>query len=60
MSHKEPTSREDIPEALRQQFVAENGDLLVTAPFTKEQLENAQTYEPATYKANPDAVLLKG
>ena len=41
-------------------FETENGDLLVTAPFTKEQLENAQTYEPATYKSNPDAVLLKG
>ena len=41
-------------------FETENGDLLVTAPFTKEQLENAPTYEPAAYKSNPDAVLLKG
>ncbi|TYC51340.1 PRC-barrel domain containing protein [Rhodobacterales bacterium] len=41
-------------------FETENGDLLVTAPFTREQLENAKTYEPAAYKENPDSVMLKG
>lgn len=41
-------------------FETENGDLLITAPFTKEELENAPEFEPATYKESPDSVLLKG
>lgn len=41
-------------------FETENGDLLITAPFTKEELENAPEFEPAAYKDSPDSVLLKG
>jgi hypothetical protein len=41
-------------------FENDNGDLLVTAPFTQEQLENAAEYEPASYKENPESLTLKG
>lgn len=41
-------------------FETENGDLLVVAAFTKDELENAKTFEPAEYKSNPDALTLKG
>lgn len=41
-------------------FETGNGDLLVTAPFSKEELENAPDFEPAAYKENKDSVLLKG
>jgi len=36
-----------------------NSALLVTAPFTEEQLDNAETFEPAAYKENPESVTLK-
>ncbi|MEM5583865.1 PRC-barrel domain-containing protein [Roseibium sp. AS2] len=39
-------------------FETENGDLLVTAPFTEEELENAKTFEAASYKQNPDSLTL--
>ncbi|MEO9525964.1 PRC-barrel domain-containing protein [Roseibium sp.] len=39
-------------------FETENGDLLVTAPFTEEELENATTFEAASYKQNPDSLTL--
>lgn len=41
-------------------FETENGDLLITAPFSKEKLENAPEFEPAAYKESPDSVVLKG
>ncbi|MHA7776881.1 PRC-barrel domain-containing protein [Roseibium sp. M-1] len=42
-----------------QMFETENGDLLVTASFTKEQLEDAEAYNAEAYKADPDAAMLK-
>ncbi|GAB4576883.1 MAG: hypothetical protein Tsb0019_02830 [Roseibium sp.] len=41
-------------------FENEGGDLLVTAPFTQEQLEDAAEYDPATFKENPESLTLKG
>lgn len=41
-------------------YQSENGALLVTAPFTKEQLENAKTFKPAEYKESPETLTLKG
>jgi sporulation protein YlmC with PRC-barrel domain len=41
-------------------FESGNGALLVTAPFSKEQLENAKTFEPAEYKESPESVILNG
>ncbi|WP_269586095.1 PRC-barrel domain-containing protein [Roseibium sp. Sym1] len=41
-------------------FESGNGALIVTAPFSKEQLENAKTFEPAEYKESPESVILKG
>ncbi|MFN3130240.1 PRC-barrel domain-containing protein [Roseibium sp.] len=43
-----------------QMYETENGALLVVAPFTKSELENAKAFEPAAYKKNPDAVTLNG
>jgi sporulation protein YlmC with PRC-barrel domain len=43
-----------------QMYESENGALLVVAPFTKSELENAKTFEPAAYKKNSDAVTLNG
>lgn len=40
-------------------FETDNGAILVVAPFTKEELENAKTFEPAGYKANPEGLTLK-
>lgn len=37
-----------------------NGTLLVTAPFSAKELEEAAPFEPATYKSDPDSVTLKG
>ncbi|MCK7615095.1 PRC-barrel domain-containing protein [Roseibium sediminicola] len=37
-----------------------NGALLVTAPFSKEQLEEAAPFEPAAYKESPESLTLKG
>lgn len=37
-----------------------NGALLVTAPFSKEELEEAAPFEPAAYKEDPEALTLKG
>jgi len=41
-------------------FETMNGDLLVTAPFTKEQLDKAKPFEPAAYKESPESLTLKG
>lgn len=41
-------------------YETENGALLVTAPFTKEQLEEAPAFEPAAYKESPESLTLKG
>jgi len=41
-------------------FESDNGDLLVTVSFTRDQLENAEAYDAEAYRANPDSVLLKG
>lgn len=40
-------------------FETENGAILVVAPFTKQELENARTFEPAEYKADPESLTLK-
>ncbi|NVK35125.1 MAG: PRC-barrel domain-containing protein [Rhodobacteraceae bacterium] len=39
-------------------FETENGDLLVTAPYTEKELENAKAFEPADYKMDPASLTL--
>lgn len=41
-------------------FETETGGLLVTAPFTKEQLEKAKTFVPEDYKTNPVHLTVSG
>ncbi|POF28415.1 PRC-barrel domain-containing protein [Roseibium marinum] len=40
-------------------FETENGDLMITVPFTKSDLENAETFDPAAFKSNPEGTMLR-
>lgn len=39
-------------------FETENGDLTIQAPFTKEELEAAKTFDPEAYKDRPESNML--
>lgn len=40
-------------------FQTENNDLMITVPFTKSDLENAETFDPAAFKSNPEGTMLR-
>ncbi|PVB59630.1 PRC-barrel domain-containing protein [Labrenzia sp. 011] len=40
-------------------YETDNGDLMITVPFTKSDLENAETFDPAAFKSNPDGAMLR-
>mgnify|MGYP000141509688 CR=1 FL=1 len=41
-------------------FKTDDGELIVTVPFTKSDLENAESFDQATFKSNPNSVTLIG
>jgi len=49
-----------VPYDRLEMFENDNGDLLITGDFTREQLENAVPYDAEAYKADPGSVLLQG
>ena len=49
-----------VPYDRLEMFENDNGDLLVTADFTREQLENAEPYDAEAYRTDPGSVLLQG